>query len=191
MADRSPDFYFAAMSPYSWLAAERIDSLLPRAVWRPVTAAFVFRAAGRTSWGLTAQRSLGIADCEGRARQYGLGPICWPDPWPTSDVDVARAMLVAGEQGKLKPYALAVMRLCFQKGRVLSDHDSLLEAATQCGLDGASLLAEIATVPVKERLRSQTDSAIARGVFGVPTVAVGSELFWGDDRLGDAAAAAG
>src|SRR5215208_415681 len=79
-------FYFGAMSPYSWFAAERIGALLPSATWVPVFAGAVFKAHGRTSWGLTDQRAPKLADCEARARERGLGPIRWPDPWPTNDV---------------------------------------------------------------------------------------------------------
>jgi 2-hydroxychromene-2-carboxylate isomerase len=181
------DFYFAAMSPYSWLAAERIDELLPSARWRPVTAAFIFKAAGRTSWGLTEQRAGGIADSERRAEQYGLAPIRWPDPWPTSDVDVARAMIWAGHRDALKAYALAAMRLCFREARVLSEPATLTEAAARCGLDGDQLLAAIGDSAIKAELRAATDAASARGVFGVPTFAVGEALLWGDDRLEEAA----
>ncbi len=49
------------------------------------------------------------------------------------------------------------------------------------GLDGARLVAEASAEPAKARLRADTDAAIARGVFGVPTMLVGDELFWGYD----------
>ncbi|MBA3807273.1 MAG: disulfide bond formation protein DsbA, partial [Solirubrobacterales bacterium] len=58
----SPVFYFGAMSPYSWLAAERIEQLLPEAHWRGVLAGVIFAAHGRTSWGLTEARAAGLAD---------------------------------------------------------------------------------------------------------------------------------
>ena len=82
------------MSPYSWFAAERIKQLLPEAQWRGVLAGAIFKANGRVSWGLTERRGEGIADCEARAAAHGLGPIRWPEPWPTSDLLIARAMAV-------------------------------------------------------------------------------------------------
>jgi len=188
--ERTVDFYFAAMSPYAWMAAERIDGLLPQARWVPVTAAFIFKAAGRTPWGLTERREEGMRDCEARAAGYGLEPIRWPDPWPTSDVDVARAMTFADQRGVLRPYALAAMRRSFHEGRVLSERDTLADAARDCALDVSELLAALDDDGVKLALRERTDAASARGVIGVPTVAVGDELFWGDDRLDEAAAAA-
>jgi 2-hydroxychromene-2-carboxylate isomerase len=178
------------MSPYSWLAAERIDAILPDARWRIVLAGVIFQAHGRTSWGLTDEREQGLADVEARAGGRGLGPVRWPDDWPSSDLMVARAILHAESEGTLKPYALTAMRLGFLEGRSLSEPETVLDAAAQVGLDPDALQEAIARPDLKDALRRQNDEALALDVFGVPTVVVGGELFWGDDRLEDAAAAA-
>lgn len=186
-----PVFYFGAMSPYSWLAAERIDELLPTARWRGVLAGVIFQAHGRTSWGLTDDRARGLADCEARAAERGLGPIHWPPGWPSSDLIVTRAMLHAEREDSLEPFALAAMRLCFQQGRSVSELETVLDAAAEAGLDPRGVEQAIARQELKDELRRRNDEALALGVFGVPTVVVGDELFWGDDRLADAVAAAG
>jgi 2-hydroxychromene-2-carboxylate isomerase len=190
MPDPPPLFFFGAMSPYSWLAAERIGALLPEAQWRPVFAGGVFNANGRTSWGLTDEREASIAACEARAAQHGLGPLRWPDPWPTLDVLAGRAMLFAEREGVLRPFALSLMRMAFREGRDLADLDVVLEAARRVGLDPARVEHAVQDPELKAALRTATDAAVALGVFGVPTVVVGDELFWGDDRLEDAARAA-
>jgi 2-hydroxychromene-2-carboxylate isomerase len=177
------------MSPYSWFAAERIGSLLPDAQWRGVLAGAVFKASGRVSWGLTERRAEGLADCQARAEIHGLGPIRWPDPWPTSDLLVARAMVFADSQDMLEPFALGAMRLAFLEGRDLAERDAVLEAAQRVGIDVSALEAGLEQQTVKDTLRSITEQAVALGVFGVPTVALATELFWGDDRLEDAAQA--
>jgi len=185
--DESPRFYFGAMSPYSWLAAERIGELLPEARWRGVLAGAVFKANGRTSWGLTDGRARRIADCEARARARGIGPIRWPDPWPTSDLHVARAMAFAEAEGALERYALCAMRLAFLEGADLSTLAAVLEAARRVDLDAVAVERALGEPAIKDALRATTDEALALGVFGVPTVAVAGELFWGDDRLPEAA----
>lgn len=81
-----PRFYFGAISPYSWFAAERIVDLVPEAQWRPVFAGGLFRSAGRVSWGVTSRREERMADCQRRAAEHCLGPIAWPDGWPGNDV---------------------------------------------------------------------------------------------------------
>ncbi|HEX5193633.1 MAG TPA: DsbA family protein [Solirubrobacteraceae bacterium] len=184
-----PLFFFGAMSPYSWFAAERIDGLIDDVAWRPVFAGGLFRSVGRESWGLTERRQSGIADCEARALRHGLGPMRWPDGWPASDVLVARAMVVADAWGALRPFALAAMRAQFRDGARLDDPHVLAAIATGARLDGRALLADAASEPVKRELRARTDDAVARGVTGVPTVVSGDRRWWGDDRL-DAAAAA-
>ena len=129
------DFFFGAMSPYSWFAAERIDAVLPEASWRPVFAGGLFRAAGRASWGLDERRAAGIADCEARAAAHGLGPIRWPEPWPTNDVLVARAMIIAAEAAVLRRFALAAMRLAFLEGADLGEPAAVAKAARRVALD--------------------------------------------------------
>jgi len=185
-----PLFFFGAMSPYSWFAAERIGALLPEAEWRPVFAGGVFKAAGRTSWGLTDARAATLTDCEARAGAHGLGPIRWPDPWPTLDVLAGRAMLLARDEGKLQPYALALMRLAFKEGRDLAEIAAVQEAGDRAGLDATQIAQAVQDPTYKAALRETTDAAVALGVFGVPTVVVGDEPFWGDDRLEEAAKAA-
>jgi 2-hydroxychromene-2-carboxylate isomerase len=189
MPAREPLFFFGAMSPYSWLAAERIERLLPQARWRGVLAGGLFKANGRVSWGLTERRKEGMADCEARASAHGVGPIRWPEPWPTSDLLVGRGMVYADTRGLLKPFALSAMRLAFLDGGDLGEREAVLEAGGRAGIDSSELEEALDDAAVKQALREVTDEALALGVFGVPTVAVGEELFWGDDRLEDAAAA--
>jgi 2-hydroxychromene-2-carboxylate isomerase len=178
-----PLFYFGAMSPYSWFAAERIGTLLPQARWHGLLAGAIFKANDRTSWGLTDARRRGIEDCEARAAAHGLGPIRWPDPWPTSDLLVARAMVHADRQERLEDYALAAMRLSFLEGVDLGRSDAVLEAARRAGLDAEAMHEAIGSEEVKQGLRAVTDEALRAGVFGVPTIVLGEELYWGDDTL--------
>jgi 2-hydroxychromene-2-carboxylate isomerase len=189
MSPSPPIFYFGAISPYSWFAAERIEQLLPEARWRGVLAGVVFAAHGRTSWGLTEARAAGLADCEARAASYGLGPISWPREWPTSDLHAARAMLVAEQRGLLKPFSLAAMRMAFREGADLADREVVLEAGARVGIDRGELDLPMQAPEIKQELRELNDEALAAGAFGVPTVIVGGELFWGDDRLEEAAQA--
>jgi 2-hydroxychromene-2-carboxylate isomerase len=198
-----PRFYFGAMSPYSWLAAERIEALLPEARWRAVFAGAIFNASGRSSWGLGEERGERMADCEARAEDYGLAPIRWPAPWPTSDLLIARAMTFVSRAGastaatptarsdeeSLRRLALAAMRLAFLEGGDLGEADTVLEAADRAGLDRRELREALADPEIKQALRESTDEALGLGVFGVPTVAVEAQLYWGDDRLREAATA--
>jgi 2-hydroxychromene-2-carboxylate isomerase len=86
-------------------------------------------------------------------------------------------------------FALAAFRQAFAGGRDLSEVDNVLLAAAACELHPRAVLKGIEMQSVKDQLRAATDEAIARGVTGVPTIAYGEQVFWGDDRLEEAAAA--
>lgn len=186
----APIFYFGPMSPYSWLAAERIGELVPAAEWRCVHLAAIFRQHDRSSWGLTDRRADEMAEVEARARSRGLGAVSWPDPWPTDPLRAERAIIHASRRAALEPMALAVMRTAFRDGADISELGPVLEAARRAGLDAGEVQDALAEQEVKDALRANTDAALAAGVFGVPTMVVdGDELYWGDDRLDEAAAA--
>lgn len=181
-------FYFGAISPYSWFAAERIRDLLPGARWRPVFAGGLFRSVGRVSWGLTSQREERMVECQRRSAAHGLGSIKWPEGWPGNDVLPARAMVVADRNGQLVRFALAAMRACFREGRDITQADVLVSLADAAGMNGPDLLQQTEEPAIKEALRAINDEAVVAGVTGVPTVWVDGEVFWGDDRLAEAVA---
>jgi 2-hydroxychromene-2-carboxylate isomerase len=192
MAAEQPVFYYDTNSPYAYLAATRIGDLIPDAVWRPVALGIILREQGRVPWSLRPEeRPEGMAECERRAAERGLPPIAWAEGWPrdTWSFVPLRALVVAEEEGRLRELTLECFRLMFVEGRSLAELDTVLGAAASVGLDTARVTEALETAAVKERLRAYTDEALARGVPGVPTVAVGDRLFWGDDRLEEAAAA--
>lgn len=178
------------MSPYSWFAAERIGALIPDAQWRPVFAGGLFRANGRGTWGLGPRREAGIADCERRAELHGLGPIKWPDPWPTNDVLVARAMAFAAGEGRLQQFALAAMRAAFKEGGDLGDPAVVEAVASGLGWEAGRVSRAVEQPEIKQAVRRLHEEAMSLGVFGVPSTVVADEVLWGDDRLEEAAAAA-
>lgn len=184
-----PRLVFGAMSPYAWFAAERVEVLLGPVQWWPVFVGGLFKARGRPPWGLTDERAQGIADCEARARGYGLGPIVWPERWPTLDLKIARALTYAAGEDATRQLALSAMRLAFQEGCDLDELSTIAEAARRAGLDPDTTLAALQDEGIKQATRAATDDAFALGVRGVPTVLVGADVFWGDDRLEEAAAA--
>ncbi len=184
-------FYFDLGSPFAYLTAERISAVLPEPFqWQPVSLGALFKLTGRSSWAMGAaeHRQAGMAEVERRAYQYGLPPVRWPDPWPTNYLFAMRAATCAFRVGRGLEFTMQAFRHAFQHGHDLGVHEHVLQAATDAGLD-AHTVSEAASDPeIKLALRTATDAAHALGAFGVPTIAVADELFWGDDRLEDAAA---
>ena len=189
-AAQHPIFYYDLGSPYAYLAAERLQSFLPVVpVWQPILLGGIWKETGGRSWATTDQRDRGIAEIERRAAEYGLMPIRWPDGWPNNTLAAMRAATFAQQTGRAVAFSLAAFRQAFAGGRDLSDVDNVLIAAAACELHPNAVLKGIEMQSTKDRLREATREAYERGVRGVPTIAVGDELFWGDDRLEDAAAA--
>jgi 2-hydroxychromene-2-carboxylate isomerase len=193
MAQVSCDFYFDLGSPFAYLTAERIGEVLMEPVaWRPVSLGGLFKATGRSSWSLESpeRRRAGIAEVERRARLYGLPPVRWPEEWPSDYLFAMRVATYAFREGRGRELTLRAFRLAFQDGEDLAIPEHVLRAAAEVGLDPQAAEEATRDPEVKLALRAATDGAHGRGVFGVPTIAVGEELFWGDDRIGDAAALA-
>jgi 2-hydroxychromene-2-carboxylate isomerase len=184
-------FYFDVGSPYAYLAASRLSTVLPEPVrWQPVLLGGLFKLTGRSSWALGdySRRQRGMAEIERRARRYGLEPMRWPDPWPSNYLFAMRAVTFAFARGRGRELALQALRNAFVRGLDLSIAAHVLDAAEQAGLERAEVQEAVQEPLIKHTLREATDVAYERGVFGVPTIAVDDELFWGDDRLEDAAA---
>jgi 2-hydroxychromene-2-carboxylate isomerase len=184
-------FYFDLGSPYAYLTAERLDGVLPGPVaWQPISLGALFKLTGRSSWSLGGdrRRQAGIAEVERRASEYGLPPIVWPDPWPGNYLTAMRAATYASTTDRGREFALEAFRGAFRQGHDLSVTTHVLSAGERAGLDPRELDAATQDPQIKLALRDGTDAAHRLGVIGVPTIAAAGELFWGDDRLHDAAA---
>jgi len=188
-------FYYDLGSPYAYLSAERISGLftaagLEQPEWQPVLLGGLFQRFDRGSWSQTPMRDEGMAEVERRASEYGLPAIVWPDPWPGNTLVAMRVATFAKQTGRAVSYSLAAFRQAFAAGRDLTDPDNVMIAAAACELHPRALEKAVQTEGVKGALREATEQAGDRGVFGVPSVVVGDEVFWGDDRLEAAVEAA-
>jgi 2-hydroxychromene-2-carboxylate isomerase len=189
-ATEQPIFYYDLGSPYAYLAAERIQRVLPVVpVWQPILLGGIWKQTGGRSWATTDERAPGMAEIERRAAEYGLMPLRWPGGWPNNTLKAMRAAIFAQQTGRAVAFSLAAFRQAFAAGKDLSDIDNVLIAAAACELHPNAVLKGIEMQSTKDRLRRVTREAYERGVRGVPTIAIRGELFWGDDRLEDAAAA--
>jgi 2-hydroxychromene-2-carboxylate isomerase len=149
-----------------------------------------FKRFGRGSWGEGSEREDGIAEVERRAAEYGLPRLVWPEPWPGDMLFAMRAATFAKQTGRTVSFALAGFRQAFAAGRDLGQHDNVLITAAACELHPNAVTKAAGTKAVKQALIDATERAADRGVLGVPSIVVGGEVFWGDDRLEEAVEAA-
>ena len=195
MSGERAAFYFDLGSPYAYLTAERIsgvftDAELEQPEWQPVLLGGLFQRFGRESWANGPGREDGIAEVERRARDLSLAPLVWPDPWPGDMLFAMRVATFAKQTGRTVSFALAAFRQAFAAGRDLSEHDNVLIAAAACELHPNAVSKAAGTEGVKSALREATERAAESGVIGVPSIRIGEEVFWGDDRLEEAVEAA-
>jgi 2-hydroxychromene-2-carboxylate isomerase len=193
VGEHRPVFYYDINSPYAYLAAERVNHVLPVVPeWQPISFGHLLAATGRRPWSFDeATREPGKAEIERRAAERGLPPLRWPPGWPVESYSLApmRAATFAKQSGRAVAFSLAAFRQKFAGGKALVDPDEILIAAAACELHPRAVLKGIESRSVKDELKRTTDEALERGVVGVPSVRTGDEIFWGDDRLEDAAAA--
>jgi 2-hydroxychromene-2-carboxylate isomerase len=190
MMERAPlDFYFDFSSPYGYLASHRIDAIAARherrVHWRPFLLGVVFRETGQTP--LKGQKLRGPyheRDFERSARRLGIAFRVPPNfPFPAQAASRGFYWFADRDSEAATAFARAVYHAAFGEGQDVTDIDRLESIAQSVGAERSEFRAALADPAVKERLRAETDAAIARGVFGSPFVFVDDEPFWGHDRL--------
>lgn len=184
------EFYFDFASPYGYLGAQGIDAVAAkhgrRVDWRPFMLGAAFQTEGTqplTSY--PAKGKYSEHDFARTARRLDV-PFSLPEGFPHATLAAARAYYWLKDQDadKARDYARAVYRAYFGEGRKTYEAEVVADiAAETIGADRGELLAAIQTPEVKEKLKTATFDALARGVFGAPFYFVDGEPFWGSDRL--------
>jgi len=178
------DWYFDFVSPFAYLQSERLASLPPRMQirYRPVLFAGLLDANGQKGPAeITAKRRFTYRFVVWQARKLGI-PLKFPHEHPFNPLPLLRLAIAC----ECAPDAVhRIFRFVWRDGRLPDLPIEWAELTHDLALPDAG--ARIASAEVKDALRRNTDEAIARGVFGVPTLAVGDELFWGLDATAMAA----
>jgi 2-hydroxychromene-2-carboxylate isomerase len=185
---REMDFYFDFSSPYAYLASTRIDAIATRhdktVRWRPFLLGAVYKATGYHPLEQPAKREYFLRDLARSARLLGV-KLATPESFPENLVAAARATYWIDDRDRAKSgaFAKAAFAAYWAEGRRLSDPDTVAELAAAQGFAKEAVLAALNDPKVKDRLRGETDAAIAAGIFGSPVTIVDGEPFWGSDRL--------
>ena len=189
---RHIDFYFDCSSPWTYLAFHAIQPLAAEVgaeiAWKPILVGGGFNAVNQTVYDSRAKpnplkQAYMLQALGAWARLYGLRIVFPPRVFPVNSVKAMRGAFVALDEGKLVPYATAAFEAYWGDDRDIGQEDVLADIATRAGLDRQRFFAGIETVACKARLRANTDELIARGGFGSPSMFVGEQMFFGNDRL--------
>ena len=189
---RQLDFYFDCSSPWTYLAFHAIQPLAQEVgaeiAWKPILVGGVFNAVNQTVYESRAKpnprkQAYMQKDMQDWARLYGLAIKFPPTVFPVNSVKCMRGAIVALDEGKLAPYVAAAFEAYWGDDLDLSREDVLADIAKKAGIERQRFFAGIETDSCKARLRTNTDELIARGGFGSPTIFVGNDMFFGNDRM--------
>ncbi len=172
------DWYFDFISPFAYLQSERLASLPPRVDvrYRPVLFAALLGAnAHKGPAEIASKRTFTYRFVLWQARKLGI-PLKFPPEHPFNPLPLLRLAIACD----CMPDAVhRIFRFVWRDGRLPDLPIEWAELVSDLGLPAAH--ERIGDADVKAALRANTDEAIARGVFGVPTLAIGDALFWGVD----------
>jgi 2-hydroxychromene-2-carboxylate isomerase len=193
MSGRVLEYWFEFASTYSHIATQRIEGAASvagvRVEWRPFLLGPIFKSQGWDTSPFNIQRAKGEymwRDIARECEKHGI-PFRKPSQFPRNGLFAARVATAAETAPYLPAFVRSVYLANFSDDCDINDARVLSGLLTNAGCPDVPALLEAATsAATKERLRARTDEAIARGVFGAPSFFVGSELFWGNDRLEDA-----
>jgi 2-hydroxychromene-2-carboxylate isomerase len=187
----SIEFFVEFSSPYSFLAARKIEVLGAKynreIVWKPFLLGAVFKVSGgQPILSLPMKGDYADRDLKRVARRDGI-ELGLPDPFPFSSVAASRAFYAEAKYdvSSAKKLGLRLQEATFIERRAIGSIGAVLEIAGEAGLDTARLEAGMSNENVKEQLKTTTNAAIERGVFGAPFFFIDGEPFWGQDRMDD------
>jgi 2-hydroxychromene-2-carboxylate isomerase len=116
--------------------------------------------------------------------KHGLTNFKMNPHFPVNTVLAMRGAVAAEMEGNLAPYIDAVLHHMWEAPKKMDDPEIFVAALSESGLDGAALAARTQDDDVKAKLIENTEAAVSRGVFGIPTFFVGNDMFFGKERLG-------
>ncbi|MGO8840055.1 MAG: 2-hydroxychromene-2-carboxylate isomerase [Methyloceanibacter sp.] len=184
------EFWYEFASTYSYPTAMRIERLAAEAGvalrWRPFLLGPIFQTLG---WN---DSPFNIYAAKGRYMWRDLERVCAaeglplklpPFRFPQNGLKAARLALIGEKAGWTPAFTGAVFTANYAEQKDISEDETLAAILTALGVDAAGVFAAANAPENKAALKQQTEEAAARGLFGAPSVTVGDELFWGNDRL--------
>ena len=190
------EFFFDCSSPWTYLAFRNIQPMAAELnapiIWRPILVGGIFNAVNRSMYEArenfdSPKMRYMRKDMMDSAREAELPLHFPPTVFPVNSVKAMRGCLWIAEdaaaRAQLLPFIEATFAAYFLHDQDISQDAVLAAICAQTGIDPAAFAAGITRADIKEKLKANTDEAIARGVFGSPTCFVGDDMYFGNDRL--------
>lgn len=181
------EFYFDYVSPATYLAFTQLPKIAERTgsdiVYKPFLLGGVFKATGNSApMTVPAKGAWLMEDLKRCSARFGV-PFQMNPFFPINTVQLMRGAVWAQQQDILDPYNEVMFKGMWVDPLNLGDPDVLAEVLKDIDIDPDAFSAAVSDQAIKDQLRALTDEAVARGAFGAPSMFVGDELHWGQDRL--------
>ena len=186
------EFIFDFGSPNAYMVAKTLPPILQRtgASLRitPCLLGGIFKATGNQGpmmayGGIKGKLEYEQLEMKRFIQKHGLTDFQFNSHFPVNTLMLMRGAIVAQEQGRLDDYIKAGLKAMWEDSQKMDDPDVYAKVMTQAGFDGQQLLEQMQQPEIKAKLAENTQSAVDRGAFGIPTFFVGEEMFFGKDRL--------
>jgi 2-hydroxychromene-2-carboxylate isomerase len=192
MVTKTLELIFDFGSPNAYLCMRALPDLLDRTgadlVITPCLLGGIFKATGNKAPMVQyadVPAKLAYENLEMRRfiARHGLVKFRINPHFPVNTLTIMRGAIVAEDEGTLDDYVDVVNRAMWEEGLKMDEPEIIATFLSANGFDGPALLARTQEPEIKARLIANTDAAVARGAFGIPTFFVGGEMFFGKDRL--------
>jgi 2-hydroxychromene-2-carboxylate isomerase len=184
---KAVEFLFDFGSPTSYLAYKQLPKIASRhgarIEWTPILLGGVFKATGNTSPAMVPAKARYMNNDLARfAKRYNV-VLNFNTHFPVNTLTLMRGAVAYQATNQFDLYIDAMFDAMWSHPRNLNDPGEVAHVLRDIGIKADDFLSRVERSDVKERLKANTDEAIARGVFGAPTFFVNGEMFFGQDRL--------
>ena len=185
------DFYFDCSSPWTYLAFASIPPIAAEygatITWKPILVGGVFNTVNPSVYAwrekpVPAKAAYMLKDLGDWARLTGLSIRMPPSVFPVNSVKAMRGCVWLAPQGKMVEFARATFEAYWGRDEDISKDDVLTDVCRASGINPQAFFEAIAREDIKAGLRKNTDELIARGGFGSPTLFIGDDMYFGNDR---------
>jgi len=187
MSDAPVEFFYDFNSPYGYIAAHKIEAIATKhgrtVDWKPFLLGAVFKVTGAQPLPHVPMKGDYARHDFARSARFHDVTYNPPADFPFSPVAASRAVYWAKGDGKAAEMTLALYNAALGDAQDIAAPDAVVAIAAKAGFDAGALAAGLQDPAVKEELKTVTDEAIAREIFGSPFMVVEGEAFWGADRL--------
>ena len=196
MTKQPIEFYFDISSPWTYLAFHNIQPLAAElktpVIWKPILVGGIFNSVNPSVYAMREKpvplkQTYMLKDLQDWAREANLKIVMPPKMFPVNSVKAMRACIwlaqEAGDSSAMLPLATAAFEAYWAREADISQDDVLAGLCELCGINVKAFFEGIGQPAIKEQLKSNTEEVIRRGGFGSPTMFVGDDMFFGNDRL--------